>query len=69
VGKKLVVTVHWMDGKTETFDDVEPIHVADGVLTIRERKKWWDSGPPDSWRLPLANIRSYSPEWVKRPKA
>jgi hypothetical protein len=66
VSKKLVVTVHWMDGKTDVFDDVDPYHVADGVLTIRERKPWWAAGSARSWSLPLANIRSYSADWVKR---
>ena len=61
-----MVTVHWMDGKTDVFDDVDPYHVADGVLTIRERKPWWAAGSARSWSLPLANIRSYSADWVKR---
>ena len=55
-----------MDGKTDVFDDVDPYHVADGVLTIRERKPWWAAGSARSWSLPLANIRSYSADWVKR---
>ncbi len=51
VSKKLVVTVRWMDGKTDVFDDVEPVHVADGVLRIRERKPWWSTGSAQSWNL------------------
>jgi hypothetical protein len=66
VGKKLVVTVLYMDGKTEVFDDVDPVHVADGVLTIRDRKPWWSAGSAGSRNLSLANIRSYSADWVKR---
>ncbi len=59
-------TVRWMDGKTDTFDDVEPVHVADGVLTIHERKPWWSTGSAETWHLSLANIRSYFADWVKR---
>ncbi len=55
-----------MDGKTDTFDDVEPVHVADGVLTIHERKPWWSTGSAETWHLSLANIRSYFADWVKR---
>jgi hypothetical protein len=65
VSKRLVVTVHWMDGKTDVFDDVDPVHVADGVLTIRERKPWWSAGSAKSWNLSMANIRTYSADWVK----
>ena len=61
-----MVTVRWMDGKTDVFDDVDPVHVAEGVLTIHERKRWWDTGAAEDWRLSLANIRSYSADWVKR---
>lgn len=42
-------------------------HVADGMLTVRERKPWWSAGSAKSWSLSLANIRSYSGDWVKRP--
>jgi hypothetical protein len=66
VSKKLVVTVRWMDGKTDVFDDVDPVHIADGVLRIRERKPWWAAGSAQSWNLSLANVRSYSADWVKR---
>jgi hypothetical protein len=66
VGKKLVVTVRWMDGKTDVFDDVEPVHAADGVLYITERKPWWAANKAQSWNLSLTNIRSYSADWVKR---
>jgi hypothetical protein len=66
VGKKMVVTVLGMDGKTDVFDDVDPVHVADGVLIIRERKPWWSAGSAEAWNLSMANIRSYSADWVKR---
>jgi hypothetical protein len=48
VGKKLVVTVGWMDGKTDVFDDVEPVHAAESMLTIHERKPWWSAGSAQS---------------------
>lgn len=66
VSKELVVTVHWMDGETDAFDDVDPAHVADGVLTIRERKPWSSAGSAESWNLSLANVRSYSADWAAR---
>jgi hypothetical protein len=72
VAKKLVVTVRWMDGKTDIYDDVEPTYTANGVLTVRERRRWWwdpdrwGAGKPRTWHLSLANIRSYSADWVKR---
>jgi hypothetical protein len=48
------------------LDDVEPVQVADGVLTIPERKPWWSAGSAQSWNLSLADIRSCSADWVKR---
>ncbi len=64
--RKMVVTARWMDGKTDIFDDVDSVHVANGVLTFREHKPWWSAGSAQSWSLPLANIRYYSADWVKR---
>jgi hypothetical protein len=66
VSKKLVVTVRWMDGKTDVFDELEPVHAADGVLTIHERKPWWAANKAQSWNLSLTNVRSHSADWVKR---
>jgi hypothetical protein len=34
MAKKLVITVTWIDGKTEVYDDVSSHHETDGAMTI-----------------------------------
>jgi len=66
MAKKLVITVRWMDGKTDVYDDVSSHHEADGVMTIRRFKDWLRGTPEKTWHLSLANIRSFDVEWRKR---
>jgi hypothetical protein len=66
MGKKMVITVHWMDGQTDTYDDVSNHYQEDGVLTIRRSRKRFRRTPRQTWNLSLANIRAFDVEWRQR---
>ncbi len=66
MAKKLVITVHWMDGKTDVYDDVLGYHQADGVMTITRPRSWMNGTPEKEWHLSMANIRTFDLERQKR---
>ena len=66
MAKKLIITVHSMDGKTDVYDDVSNYHQADGVMTITRWRRWMNGTPEKKWHLSMANIRTFDIEWQKR---
>jgi hypothetical protein len=66
MGKKMVITVRWMDGQTDTYDDVSNHYEENGILTIRRSRGWFRRTPRQTWNLSLANIRTFDVEWQRR---
>ena len=56
-----VITVSWMDERTEVYRDVSSYRVADGMLSITRPGEIGDPrlAPPRTVHLPLANIREW----------
>ena len=60
-----VITVTWMDGKTEKYDHIKSYHVSDGMLTIVQTIDPSQRTTPDmrfkkTLHLSIANIRVWS---------
>jgi hypothetical protein len=62
--KDTVITVTWMDGKEEVYENVLTYRIADGVLTIEKGQKGFvrvnDPLGDLTLHLVLANIRKYT---------